>query len=124
MPSPGCCRWPCALRAIACSLVVRIARATHCEWHLDGYLRSKVNVTYSPWSFSIDESCTTLSCMTAVWGAIDDAGAAALAQTLKRSPQLEGLALGYNHIGDAGVASLAEALAHLPRLRTLHLKAM
>eukprot|EP00929_Paragymnodinium_shiwhaense_P010306 TRINITY_DN11489_c0_g1_i2.p1 TRINITY_DN11489_c0_g1~~TRINITY_DN11489_c0_g1_i2.p1 ORF type:complete len:313 (-),score=38.01 TRINITY_DN11489_c0_g1_i2:11-949(-) len=112
--------------AIAASCLYRQAGAqtnsVYCEWHLDYFLRERINYTENPWSFQIDSKCTALSLMTVLWGSIDDAGAAALAEALKRSAgRLEELSLGYNTIGDAGAQALAAALQHLPQLRALHL---
>mmetsp|Transcript_30302 Transcript_30302/g.85474 ORF Transcript_30302/g.85474 Transcript_30302/m.85474 type:complete len:549 (-) Transcript_30302:90-1736(-) len=99
--------------------IYRGSQGSYCEWHLDYFYRRKINYTDEPWSFSIDPGCTSLSCMTMLWGSIDDRGAAALAAALAKAPQLEELTLGYNNIGDSGAAAIAAALKHLPRLRLL-----
>eukprot|EP00928_Gymnodinium_smaydae_P043690 TRINITY_DN29227_c0_g2_i1.p1 TRINITY_DN29227_c0_g2~~TRINITY_DN29227_c0_g2_i1.p1 ORF type:complete len:555 (-),score=85.54 TRINITY_DN29227_c0_g2_i1:21-1685(-) len=119
-------RWPPLRRGAivatciaACSPLPCISRV-HCEWHFD-YFRGKVNVSNDPWRFDIHSSCTAVSLMTLVWGSIDDAGAAALAESLQRSPQLEELSIGYNHIGEHGARALAQALRHVPKLRVLSL---
>mmetsp|Transcript_12260 Transcript_12260/g.23053 ORF Transcript_12260/g.23053 Transcript_12260/m.23053 type:complete len:570 (-) Transcript_12260:86-1795(-) len=94
---------------------------TYCEWHLDYYSRSRVNFSDNPWHFEIDPSCTSLSLSTFFWGAIDDAGAAALASGLRPVSRLAELSLGFNNIGDAGAVALAEAFVHTPQLQRLYL---
>jgi len=97
------------------------AWATYCEWHVDRFVRHRLNYTDDPWHFDIETTCTSVSLMTLLWGAIDDVGATALADALITSPQLEELTVGYNNIGDAGAISIANALKHVPKLRTLFL---
>lgn len=112
-------RWADIL--VLCALLChRVARG-YCEWHLEFFSRAKLNYSDDPWRFTIDPSCTSVSCMTALWGAIDDTGAAAFASSLAHAPQLQELSLGYNNIGDMGGAALASALRHVPRLKLIFL---
>eukprot|EP00927_Polykrikos_kofoidii_P054600 TRINITY_DN49000_c0_g1_i1.p1 TRINITY_DN49000_c0_g1~~TRINITY_DN49000_c0_g1_i1.p1 ORF type:complete len:610 (+),score=113.59 TRINITY_DN49000_c0_g1_i1:140-1831(+) len=92
----------------------------YCEWHLD-YFSKRVNYTSDPWRFNISPGCIELSCMTLLWGSLDNAGAIALASALEHAPQLEELTVGFNIISSEGIKALSLALRHVPRLRILHL---